>query len=102
MKRLYRSENDKVFAGILGGLGEYLDIDPTILRLIYILIAILTGLVPAVIGYIIAYLIVPPKPRYLTKESNYKETPKKDMPKDEPIPMGEETKKEESKTESMV
>ena len=95
MKRLYRSEHDKVFAGVLGGLGEYLDIDPTILRLIYILIAVLTGLAPAVIGYIIAYLIVPPKPRYLTKEAHYSETVKKD----EPIPMKEETKKEDKKDE---
>ncbi len=98
MKRLYRSDTDKVFAGILGGLGEYLEIDPTILRLIYILVAILTGLAPAIIGYIIAYLIVPQKPHHHVKEATYSEAPKKD----EPIPMKEETKKEEPKTDPMV
>ncbi|MFA5889182.1 MAG: PspC domain-containing protein [Candidatus Paceibacterota bacterium] len=62
-KRLYKSEEDKVFAGVIGGIAEYFDMDPTILRLLYILIAVLTGLVPAIIGYIIAALIVPHKPR---------------------------------------
>jgi len=61
-KRLYKSDTDKVFAGVLGGVGEYFDIDPTILRLLYILIAVVTALVPAILGYIIAALIVPHKP----------------------------------------
>ncbi|MCX6701821.1 MAG: PspC domain-containing protein [Candidatus Zambryskibacteria bacterium] len=61
-KRLYKSDIDKVFAGVIGGIAEYFDMDPTILRLLYILIAVLTGLMPAVIGYIIAVLIVPKKP----------------------------------------
>ena len=38
MKKLYKSNTDKVFAGILGGIGEYFDIDPTILRLAYVLV----------------------------------------------------------------
>ena len=62
-KRLYKSEEDKVFAGVIGGVAEYFDMDPTILRLLYILIAVMTGLVPAVLGYIIAALIVPHKPK---------------------------------------
>ncbi len=63
-KRLYKSDDDKVVAGVIGGLGEYFDIDPTILRLGYILIAIVTALVPSVIAYIIAALIVPHKPHH--------------------------------------
>lgn len=62
MKKLYKSEENKVFAGVLGGVGEYFDIDPTILRLGYILITIMTGFFPAIIGYIIAVLVVPKKP----------------------------------------
>lgn len=61
-KKLYKSDDNKVFAGVIGGIGEYFDIDPTILRLGYILITIMTGLVPAIIGYIIAVLVVPKKP----------------------------------------
>lgn len=59
MKKLYKSNKDKVISGVLGGLGEYLDVDPTILRLVYLLIVIMTGLVPGLVVYIIASLIVP-------------------------------------------
>jgi len=62
-KRLYKSDEDKIFAGVIGGLADYFDMDPTILRLLYILIAVLTGLVPAILGYIVAALIVPHKPK---------------------------------------
>lgn len=61
MKRLYKSDTNKVLTGVLGGVGEYYDIDPTILRLGYIIFTVLTGLFPAVIAYIIASIIVPKK-----------------------------------------
>jgi phage shock protein C len=61
-KKLYKSDTDKVLAGVIGGLGEYLDMDPTILRLAYILITVLTGVVPAIVAYFIAVLVVPNKP----------------------------------------
>lgn len=61
-KKLYRSTDDKIFAGVIGGIGEYFDIDSTILRLLYILIAVMTALFPAFIGYIIAVLVVPKRP----------------------------------------
>ncbi|MES3004517.1 MAG: PspC domain-containing protein [Patescibacteria group bacterium] len=61
-KKLYKSKEDKVVAGVIGGLGEYFDIDSTILRLGYIILAVVTAIVPAAIGYIIAILIVPNKP----------------------------------------
>ena len=60
-KTLYKSETNKVFFGVIGGVGEYYDTDPTVLRLAYILIAILTAFFPAVIGYLIAAIIVPRK-----------------------------------------
>jgi len=66
VKKLYKSNTDKVFAGVIGGIGEYFDIDPTILRLAYILLAVLTALVPAIIGYIIASLVVPKGPHHHT------------------------------------
>ncbi len=62
MKKLYKSDTNKIFAGVIGGVGEYFDLDPTILRLAYILLAVLTAIVPAVIGYLIACLVVPSKP----------------------------------------
>lgn len=61
-KKLYRSREHRVVSGVLGGLGEYLDIDPVIVRLVFILITLATGLVPGVIAYIIAVYIVPEGP----------------------------------------
>lgn len=58
-KKLYRSETNKIISGILGGLGEYLDIDPTIVRLVFVLLTIITGGVPGLIFYIIALVIIP-------------------------------------------
>ena len=59
MKKLYKSKNNKIFSGVIGGLGEYLGIDPTMLRLIWLLILITTGIIPGILIYIIAALIVP-------------------------------------------
>lgn len=61
MKKLYRSEKNKVFAGIVGGLGEYMSVDPIILRLIWVFIVLITGIVPGVIAYLIAILVMPKK-----------------------------------------
>jgi phage shock protein C len=58
-KRLYRSQTNSVFAGICGGLGDYFDIDPVLLRLIWLLIVIFTGVVPGLLAYIIAIYIIP-------------------------------------------
>ena len=40
MKRLYRSKNDRMLCGVCGGIGEYLDIDPTLIRLLWALIIV--------------------------------------------------------------
>ena len=61
MKKLYKSDTNKIISGVLGGTGEYFEVDPTLLRLAYVLIAILTAFIPAIIGYIIATIIVPKK-----------------------------------------
>lgn len=59
MTRLYRSETDKKIAGICGGIGELMDVDPTIVRLVIILLTLATGFFPFVIAYLIAWWIVP-------------------------------------------
>jgi phage shock protein C len=61
-KRLYRSNKNKVFAGICGGLGEYFDIDPVLLRLFWLLVVIFTGVVPGLAAYIIAIFVIPKHP----------------------------------------
>ncbi|MEP0821879.1 MAG: PspC domain-containing protein [Ignavibacterium sp.] len=59
MKRLFRSETDRKIAGVCGGIGEYLDVDSTIVRLIAVVVTFATGIIPFVIGYLVAWWIVP-------------------------------------------
>jgi len=59
MKKLFRSQSNKKIAGICGGIGEMTDTDPTIIRLIVIVLGIATGFFPFIIGYLIAWWIVP-------------------------------------------
>jgi phage shock protein C len=59
MKRIYRSQEDKKIAGILGGLGELFDIDPTLLRLLFVFIGLATGVIPLVVAYLIGWIIIP-------------------------------------------
>ena len=66
MKRLYRSKKNRVFAGILGGLGEYYQVDPTVLRLFALVGVLITGFFPGVLAYLIAIFIVPEEPHDLT------------------------------------
>lgn len=58
-KKVYRSQKDKVFAGVLGGLGEYFDIDATILRIVFVAITIFSGILPGLIIYIITIFLMP-------------------------------------------
>ncbi|HOV99493.1 MAG TPA: PspC domain-containing protein [Bacteroidota bacterium] len=62
VKRLYRLRNDKKIAGVCAGIAEYFDVDPTIVRLITVVLALITGILPFIIGYLIAWWIVPEKP----------------------------------------
>jgi phage shock protein C len=62
-KRLYRSGKERILGGVCGGLGEYLDMDPTIVRLIWILLTLLSvGL--GIVFYIIAWFIIPRNPNH--------------------------------------
>ena len=58
-KRLYRSDANKIFAGVCGGIGEYFVVDPVVVRLIWLLVVVFTGMVPGLLVYILAVYIVP-------------------------------------------
>jgi len=62
MKKIYRSREDKKVAGICGGLGEYFSIDPVLIRLAFVFIALVTAIVPMIVAYIIGWIIMPRKP----------------------------------------
>jgi phage shock protein PspC (stress-responsive transcriptional regulator) len=59
MKKLKRSDKNKVLAGVFGGLGEYFDMDPNILRLIGLFLFIWSGFFPFLVVYVIAIFIIP-------------------------------------------
>ena len=59
MKRLYLSDTNKKIAGVCGGIGEMLDVDPTFIRLLAVVLGLFTGIFPFVIGYLIAWWIIP-------------------------------------------
>ncbi len=61
-KTLTRSRTNRVFAGIMGGLGEFFGIDPVLIRLGYLILTVFTGFVPGLVGYFLAILIVPEAP----------------------------------------
>jgi len=55
--RLYRSTTDKVIGGVSGGLGDYLNIDPVIIRIAFVLLAVFGG--SGVLVYIIMWIVIP-------------------------------------------
>jgi phage shock protein C len=55
-KKLYRSKTNRMICGVCGGLGEYLNIDPTIIRLLTVLLAFTGG---GLVAYIIAAILIP-------------------------------------------
>jgi phage shock protein PspC (stress-responsive transcriptional regulator) len=59
--RLYRSRDDKWIGGVLGGLGRYLNVDPLLLRIAVLVLAVL-GAGGIVIAYIVMWIIVPEEP----------------------------------------
>lgn len=60
-KRLTRSLNDRMIGGVCGGLGQYLGMDPTIVRLLFVLLALCGG--HGVLIYLIMLLVVPSEPQ---------------------------------------
>jgi phage shock protein C len=61
MKKLYRSKKDRMFGGVCGGLGEYADIDPSLIR-IFLVILIVFSWGMFLLIYIIAWIIIPQAP----------------------------------------
>ena len=58
-KKLYKSQSNKVFFGVLGGIGDYFELDPTLVRIGYVCLSIFSAGFPGLLLYIIMALIVP-------------------------------------------
>ena len=61
-KRLYRSQTETRLIGVCGGLGVYVGMDPVVVRLLWVGITCLTGFIPGIVAYLVAWLIVPEAP----------------------------------------
>ena len=59
-KKLYKSNTDKKIDGVCAGIAEYLDVDPTLIRLVWVLATIFAG--AGLLAYLIAAIIMPRKP----------------------------------------
>jgi len=62
-RRLTRSVADRRIAGVCGGLAEYFDVDPTIMRVAWVITSIVVGAVVfGIVAYLVAWFIIPPAP----------------------------------------
>lgn len=58
MKKLYRSPN-RIIAGVCGGIADYFDVDPTLIRVIYMILSIFSAAFPGFLLYIILMIMIP-------------------------------------------
>jgi phage shock protein C len=60
-KRLVRPRNRKI-AGVCAGLAEYFDLDVTLVRVLWLVVTFFSGVLPGIIGYIVAWVVMPEEP----------------------------------------
>lgn len=65
VKRLYRSESDRWLLGVCGGIAEYFNLDPNLIRILFIIFALAFG--GGILLYIILWLIIPMRPPEIVK-----------------------------------
>lgn len=61
-KKLYRSKTDKMLCGVLGGLAEYLNVDATLIRILYAALSVFSAGFPGIVLYIICAIVIPEAP----------------------------------------
>ena len=64
MKRLYRSRTERQLGGVAGGLAQYFSIDPSLVRLLWVIVGLWAGF--GLLAYIIAWIIIPEEPEWDT------------------------------------
>ncbi len=58
-KKIYRSRSNSMISGVCGGFAEFMGLDPTVVRLLYVLLSLCTAAFPGLLIYIIAMFIIP-------------------------------------------
>jgi len=72
-RRLYRSQTDKMIGGVCGGLADYFNLDPTLIRALFILMAFTP--LHGIVVYIILWIITPPESRAAVLPTSVSDTP---------------------------
>lgn len=70
-RRLYRCRDDRKISGVCSGLGIYMGMDPTVVRLIWIIVSVCTAFFTGILIYIVCAMIIPEEPDYY--EAEYRE-----------------------------
>ena len=64
-RKLVRPRANRTIAGVCAGMGNYLDTDVTLIRLVWVFIVIMSGIFPGVLVYVLAWIIIPEEPQLL-------------------------------------
>jgi phage shock protein C len=67
-KKLYLSDTDKLIAGVMGGIGEYFNIDPTVIRVGYVVLTVVSFFWLGIILYIFLWAIIPSRSNSFLKQ----------------------------------
>ena len=63
-RKLFRSRTDRKIAGVCAGMGHYLDLDTSLVRVLWVLVTFSVGFFPGLIAYVLAWIIVPEEPQF--------------------------------------
>jgi phage shock protein C len=58
-KRLKRSQQERIIAGVCGGLAKYMNVDATIVRVIFVILTVFTAVIPGILIYLVMWIIIP-------------------------------------------
>ena len=72
MKRLYRSRKETILGGICGGIAEHIDVDPSLIRLVWIVVSLIS-LGTGIIVYLAAWIIIPESPEESVQQTTLSE-----------------------------
>lgn len=65
-KRLVRPRAERKIAGVCAGLAEYFDLDVTLVRVLWLIVTFFSGIIPGIVGYVVAWIVMPEEPECTT------------------------------------
>lgn len=74
-RKIYRVREGRTFAGLCAGLGEYLEVDPVFVRLLWVIGTCVTGVVPGLLAYVVGWIVVPERPATFTASAPEESSP---------------------------